>query len=109
MSDIYLEHFGIKGMKWGIRRYQNKDGSLTPAGKRRYSKPVSEMSDQELRAAINRLQMEKQYDKLTETQVNKGRKIVSNILLNTATQTASNYISKFLTRQLNDLLENKIK
>lgn len=32
-----LCHFGIKGMKWGVRRYQNKDGSLTPAGKRRVS------------------------------------------------------------------------
>ena len=32
----YLAHHGIKGMKWGVRRYQNKDGSLTPAGKKRY-------------------------------------------------------------------------
>ena len=30
-----LKHHGIKGMKWGVRRYQNKDGSLTPAGKER--------------------------------------------------------------------------
>ena len=33
-SELY--HFGIKGQKWGVRRYQNKDGSLTPEGKRRY-------------------------------------------------------------------------
>lgn len=31
-----LQHAGIKGMKWGIRRYQNKDGSLTPLGRKRY-------------------------------------------------------------------------
>ena len=30
-----LYHHGVKGMKWGVRRYQNKDGSLTPAGKKR--------------------------------------------------------------------------
>ena len=37
MQDTSLTHWGIKGMKWGVRRYQNKDGSLTSAGKKRYS------------------------------------------------------------------------
>lgn len=36
MSDNEILHWGIKGMKWGRRRYQNKDGSLTPEGKKRY-------------------------------------------------------------------------
>lgn len=36
-EDVYdIEHHGIMGQKWGIRRYQNKDGSLTPEGKARY-------------------------------------------------------------------------
>lgn len=34
---IYLAHHGIKGMKWGVRRFRNEDGTLTEAGKRRYS------------------------------------------------------------------------
>lgn len=34
-------HWGVKGMKWGVRRYQNADGSLTDAGKRRYSTDVA--------------------------------------------------------------------
>ena len=33
----YLEHHGIPGMKWGVRRYQNEDGSLTDKGKKRYA------------------------------------------------------------------------
>ena len=37
-----LHHAGVKGMKWGVRRYQNKDGSLTPAGKKRYDRDVRE-------------------------------------------------------------------
>lgn len=37
-----LCHYGVKGQKWGIRRYQNKDGSLTPAGKKRAKQEYKE-------------------------------------------------------------------
>ncbi len=36
METLYLAHHGIKGQKWGVRRFQNKDGSYTNEGKRRY-------------------------------------------------------------------------
>lgn len=36
IRDGQLYHWGLKGMKWGVRRYQNKDGTLTDAGKKRY-------------------------------------------------------------------------
>lgn len=54
-----LCHYGIKGQKWGVRRFQNSDGSYTSEGKRRAQQekkdPVKEMKDEDLRKAINRL------------------------------------------------------
>ncbi len=35
-----LQHHGVLGMKWGVRRYQNKDGSLTDAGRKRYDRDI---------------------------------------------------------------------
>lgn len=37
-----LYHWGIKGMKWGVRRYQNEDGTLTTAGQKRYARDAKE-------------------------------------------------------------------
>lgn len=37
-----LYHWGVKGMKWGVRRYQNNDGTLTPAGQKRYDRDQKE-------------------------------------------------------------------
>lgn len=103
MDSITLTHHGIIGMKWGRRRYQNKDGSLTPEGRKRYgdgpgdggrsgkprgasNRPKSsrEMTDDELRAAINNLQLQKQYNTLyremNPEKVSKGKKFVGDFI-----------------------------
>ena len=102
-----LTHWGIKGMKWGVRRYQNKDGSLTPAGRERYgddrhedykrarSKPISSMSDQELRTALNRMQMEQQYKNFVTPKKSEGRKWVEGLLTESSKDIAKGYVSKY--------------
>lgn len=93
MDQNELYHYGIKGMRWGVRRFQNKDGSYTAKGKKRYagkgeqehddykkahsSKSVKTMSDAELRSRLNRLQMERQYSNLSKSDVNRGQAFVS--------------------------------
>lgn len=42
-----IYHYGIPGMQWGKRRFQNKDGSLTEAGKRRYAKSIAKYAESE--------------------------------------------------------------
>ena len=54
MANNELAHWGIKGMRWGIRRYQNKDGSLTPAGKKRYNEEMERAENE--RKELNRKQ-----------------------------------------------------
>jgi len=65
-----LQHWGIFGMKWGVRRFQNPDGSLTPEGRQRYgvgaarstkATSVHDIPDDELKKMTNRLYTEKNY------------------------------------------------
>ena len=91
IRDADLYHWGIKGMKWGVRRYQNPDGSLTAVGKKRYTNPdgslnekgkkkfgnsvksdaetpkrktAKDMTDEELDKAIARARKEDEYNRL---------------------------------------------
>ena len=60
MNNNYLAHHGVKGQKWGVRRYQNEDGSFTPEGLKRYgvdsngkmSREGSKLWRQDRRAAL---------------------------------------------------------
>lgn len=78
-QDNVLVHHGIRGQRWGIRRFQNKDGSYTDVGKRRQRKipkNVNKMTDEELQRAINRKRSENTYKELVsnQKQIQTGKK-----------------------------------
>lgn len=65
-----LQHWGVKGMRWGQRRYQNKDGTLTALGKKRYNKELEKVKadeaklKEEKKIAANKKRTQTKIDKL---------------------------------------------
>ncbi len=132
MNELY--HHGIKGMHWGVRRFQNPDGTLTDAGKRREraiddrrarqeakqqrewnAKNASQLSDKELTDQILRLQREKQLKDLTAQTVRPGKKKVldymdrygSQALSAIVTAGTAAYVTNAMTARSNKRLAEK--
>lgn len=145
MENSTLQHHGTKGMKWGVRRFQNKDGSLTAEGKKRRSVgqmvkdyrtnsvrkknlakarvarvekqkaseqrkkdlesgkiKAKDMTDEELRARISRLETEKRYNDLLKDSraQSRGQRFVNKFLDSTADKVADNAMADVVAQAL---------
>lgn len=102
MND-YIYHHGIKGMKWGIRRTPEELGHAP-------SKSSKDMSDEELRKRVNRLQMEKQYKQLMNElypdKKARAAKFISNFLSSTTKGVAKFAWTAFLSSLKDDGKKN---
>lgn len=79
----YLIHYGILGMKWGVRRDNPSSGSSSRTKKQKkvtLKQKAKTMSDDELKKAVNRLQMEKQYSQLSSEDVSRGKAFAQKLM-----------------------------
>lgn len=106
MNRNELMHYGVLGMKWGVRRKRSKLSSVEVKPKK---KTVSDLSDAELRQIINRHQMEKQYAQITAKEKSAGAKFVSDVLTNAAKQTATSYTAKYMAKGMDALIAEAAK
>lgn len=107
MDNNELMHYGVLGMKWGVRKSRSSSGKRSGLFKKKAKastqtqtskkKSVKDMSDDELRKAINRLEMEKRYKDLSPKQVSKGKQFVNDFMSKSIVP-AVNEASKNLAR-----------
>lgn len=91
MSHSELIHFGVKGMKWGVRKQRIKDAKKWTSKKQA---KIDGMSDDQLKKANNRLRLEKEYKQLTQTKLEKYRKRVGKAAEEAAFNTLQNALQK---------------
>ena len=96
MSELY--HHGIKGQRWGVRRYQNKDGSLTSKGKERYSVEKRKRNSKELNDAISR----------SRANSATGRPSAKEVWKTSATMQKFSKITKNDYKKRNDIYDGKV-
>ena len=128
MSDYielpYLAHHGIKGQKWGIRRFQNYDGTLIKSagrkekkhyeydsGTKEYKKSEARhLTDEELKKRVNRLTQENNYrdqlKKAQEASMSKRKKLVNKIFVESAQNAASTVMQTVYTKSATAFLKN---
>lgn len=118
-----LVHHGVKGQKWGVRRFQRRDGSLTSDGKRRKRQnydPTRSMSNSHLQKRVNRLSLENRYHNLQDQRsvrnskkrsTYKGKELADKVLKsmeNAVIKGVSSGVQSVVKKQVDSFLSEQI-
>jgi hypothetical protein len=104
----FLEHHGVKGMRWGVRRSRSQ---LARESKSRTGKDIKDLSDDELRKLVTRMNLEQQYKSLSsrhnKTFVKAGAAFVGGVALNAVKQQLTNQAQAGMNKAIASALAKK--
>jgi len=119
--DDFLAHFGVKGMRWGVRRDRGPDGTVSggkgsivkrqpdseehTVSRQLKSRSVSSLSNKELQTLVNRMNLEAQYSKLSPSVKSSGLDFVKKTLGNAAKTTIQNMLAEAIKTGAQKLVE----
>lgn len=107
----FLAHFGIKGMKWGVRRSANQatdsEDHIRATGLRKKSRfgKTRRLSNEELRVVIERMNLEQQYSNLRKQKSGSGAKIAKELLVNFGKEQARKALTDAGANAIKNLLK----
>lgn len=101
MYNNELYHYGVKGMRWGVRKKRESSSERSA----RIERELSNMTDEELRNRNNRLNMERQYRIYNTPQQSKGQKLVKEVVGNPAKQVAAVLVALYMKQGVNYVLK----
>ena len=105
MTQNKLYHHGIKGQRWGIRRYQNPDGSLTAAGRRKQAKTQAKAIQKEAKARVKAIKEQKKNQAIVEKAENKANLKISKAMSDSKSSESK---PKSIKDMSDDEIRNKI-
>lgn len=108
----YRADYGVKGMRWGVRKRAVTAGRSSSAPSPKKSGPAKkpsrpsakEMTNEELSTVIRRLQLEAQYNQLTATKKSPAKQFIQDILVNAGKSTVQNYANQYLNAAVGSVL-----
>lgn len=111
--EAVLAHFGVRGMKWGVRKRRGSSSApastdsarATELHTRAKTGGTKTLSNEELQHLVTRLNLEGQYTKLSPDKIHPGLKIVNDVLVSVAKQQATSYTSKYAAKGIDELVK----
>jgi hypothetical protein len=93
----FISHYGVRGMKWGIRHPEPRSGRSKSFKRTQYKKAPSRLSDEELHRRIKRMDLEKRYSELSTPQKSAGKKYAHDLLQNSGKTIVGSIIGTTVT------------